>query len=244
MLDEKAAIGRDAGSEGPVLVNSPFPSKVLAMIKPFILTAFLFGGGLAPQIATGQASITTRSGSETVTITEPGRIKLADLFKMADVVAVVHVVSGDEESYEAAIYKAVVVKNIKGTKEGAVIYFGKFAGGKLGSEYTLFLEDRKHSAVPKSLTSPYGQVNYLDVFNQGYSSMEGSYECVFDGSVPEQSCDYGVRVCTDYIVLPKGIRTFPPEKTDPPFGCLWVRKSKFMSLLSDFAEKPGVLQLP
>lgn len=237
--------GVDAELDGAGLENRPFPSKVLAMIKPFILTAFLFGGGLAPQIATGQASITTRSGSEMVTITEPGKIKLADLFKMADVVAVVHVVSGDEESYEAAIYKAVVVKNIKGTKDGAIIYFGKFTGGKLGSEYTLFLQDRKHLAVPKSAALPaYGQVNYLDVFNQGYSSMEGSYECLFDGNIPEQSCDYGVRVCTDYIVLPKGVHAFPPDKNDPPFGCRWVRKSKFMSLLNDMAERPGVLQLP
>jgi hypothetical protein len=87
-------------------------------------------------------------------------------------------------------------------------------------------------------------VKYLEVFNQGYSTMESSYACIFDGSVPEQSCDYGVRICTDYITLPKGVRAFPPEKDDPPFGCRWVRKSKFTSLLNEFAEQPGVLQMP
>jgi hypothetical protein len=212
--------------------------------------AFIFAGlvltGIFPlQSLHGQASITTKSGAETVTITEPGRIKLADLFKVADVVAVVRIVSGDTESYELPIYKAIVVRSFKGSSKGATIYFGPDLSEKLGSEYTLFLRDLKHSAVPKSgPTNLYGTVSFLDVFNQGYSSMENSYECVFDGSVPEQSCDYGVKVCTDYIVLPKGTHSFTSEKGEPPFRCRWVRRSSFMDLLDDFAEKPGVIRAP
>jgi hypothetical protein len=212
--------------------------------------AFIFAGllltGISPsQHLHGQVSLTTKSGTETFTITEPGRIKLADLYKVADVVAVVRIVSGDSESYEVPIYKAVVLKSFKGASEGATIYFGPFLGERLGSEYTLFLRDLKLSAVPKAeRTQAYGTVSYLEVFNQGYTSLENSYECLFDGSVPGPSCDYGVRVCTDYIVLPKEVRTFTSEKDDPPFGCRWVRRSRFMDLLDDFAEKPGVLRSP
>lgn len=64
--------------------------------------------------------------------------------------------------------------------------------------------------------------------------METSYECVFDGKEIAQKCDYGVRVCTDYIKLPSGMPAFPPEDDDPPFGCRWVRKSLFLPLLDSF----------
>jgi hypothetical protein len=190
-------------------------------------------------------TVNTSSPNETVTITEPGRFTLEQLFKMSDVVAAVQVVAGDTENYKTAIYKAHVIKNFKGTNEGKTIYFGPFVGYKLGSEYFLFLRDAKRTAAPiASQSAAYGIVNYLEIFNQGYSAMENSYSCVFDGSMPKQSCDYGVRVCTDYITLPKGVHAFPPEKDDPPFGCRWVRKSKFVSILNGFAEQSGALQSP
>ena len=195
-------------------------------------------GVLPLQAALGQsASITVTSGAETVTITEPARIKLEQLYKIADVVAEVRVIAGDTESYNIAISKAVVVKNFKGTAEGQMLYFGPFIGDRLGWEYIVFLRNAKEPAVPIDAKNPaYGTVKYLEVFNQGYSSMESSYECVFDGTIPSQSCDDGVRICTDYIVLPKGIYAFPPEKNDPPFGCMWVRKTKFISLLYELAH--------
>jgi len=83
---------------------------------------------------------------------------------------------------------------------------------------------------------PYERVHYARVFNQGYSSMETSYACIFDGKEISQKCDYGVRVCTDYIKLPKSVRAFPPDSNDPPFGCRWVRKTLFMSLLDSLGN--------
>ncbi len=94
-----------------------------------------------------------------------------------------------------------------------------------------FLIDGKKILTPKpGGGSSYGPVPYMELFNQGYSSMESSYECVFDGKESAQSCDYGVRVCTDYIKLPKTMPTFSPE-SEPSFGCRWVRKAVFTSLL-------------
>jgi hypothetical protein len=216
------------------------------MKSTLVPLSLLILGVLSHQGAIGQsASIAVTSGTETVTVAEPGIIKLAQLFKMADVVAVVRIVSGDTESYNVAISKAVVLKNFKGTTEGSTLFFGPSNWERLGWEYILFLRKVKEPAVPKEARNPaYGTVRYLEVFNQGYSAMETSYECVFDGKIPSQSCDYGVRVCTDYILLPKEVRAFPPEENDPPFGCRWVRKSNFLSLLDDLARKPNVVQLP
>jgi hypothetical protein len=172
-----------------------------------------------------------------ISVTEPGTIKLEQLFKMADVVAVVRVISGDTENYKTAIYKAVVVSNFKGTTEGQTLYFGPYIGDRLGWEYIVFLHSVKEPAVPKDAKNPvYGTVKYFEVFNQGYSSMESSYECIFDGKEIKDQCDYGVKVCTDYIVLPKGTPVFPPMEDDVPFGCRWVRKLKFLSLLGEYRQ--------
>jgi hypothetical protein len=167
----------------------------------------------------------------TVSNEEPAIVNVDGLFQRADSVAVVNILSGDTEAYDVTVYKAKVIRSFKGVQDGAIIYFGPFSGEKLGGESVVFLLDGKKTLKPKSgAGNSYGAVHYLEVFNQGYSSMESSYECVFDGKEPAQSCDYGVRVCTDYIKLPKTLQTFSPE-TGPAFGCRWVRKSVFTSLL-------------
>jgi hypothetical protein len=175
--------------------------------------------------------------SQTATISEPGIYEIGDLFKSADVVAFVKIVSGDAENYDCAVYKGEVVQSFKGIQRGTIIYFGPFVGYKLGNEYLLFLRNVAQPIPPKTTTiASYGNVHYSKVFNQGYSSMETSYECVFDGEGVLPKCDYGVRVCTDYIKLPKAMSAFPPEDNDPPFGCRWVRKAAFVSLLNTLAS--------
>ena len=173
--------------------------------------------------------------SQSVETTEPGVYNISDLFKEADIVAVVKVLSGDTENYEHAVYKGEVIKGFKGVPRGATVYFGPFVGERLGWEYFLFLRDSAKPVAPKTTGSAcYGTIRYSEIFNQGYSSMESSYECVFDGKEIAQKCDYGVRVCTDYIKLPQSISIFPKEN-DPPFGCRWVRKTAFASLLDTVA---------
>lgn len=179
--------------------------------------------GLLPAIAFAQL--------REVTNVEPGIYKITDLFKAADIVAIVKVVSGDTENYEHAVYKGVVVQSFKGPSSGAIVYFGPFDGERLGWEYFLFLRNAPKPVAPKAAASAsYGTIQYSEIFNQGYSSMESSYECVFDGKEIAQKCDYGVRVCADYIELPQSISVFP-KNDDPPFGCRWARKAAFVSLL-------------
>jgi hypothetical protein len=170
------------------------------------------------------------------TISEPGVYQLAELFKHSDIVASVKIVSGDTEHYDGAVYKAQVVRSFKGSSVGETIYFGRYVGERLGWEYFVFLQNAD-AVVPKSgsLTS-YGKVRYSRVFNEGYSSMETAYKCIFDGHDVSEKCDHGVRVCTDYIKLPANTPIFPPTDEDTPFGCRWVRKTLFITLLESIQK--------
>jgi len=188
-------------------------------------------------VAVISAGLASAQQSHTVTITEPRVISLADLYKRADTVVVAKMVSGDTENYKTAVYKAEVVRSFKGAAAGETIYFGPYSGDALGTEYILFLRSTAQPIAPKTTSSAgYGPVRYSEVFNEGYSSMAKSYECLFDGRIPDQSCDYGVKVCTDYIALPKETRTFPPMTKKTPFGCRLVREKAFISLLGPLAD--------
>ena len=199
----------------------------MLVLRLFVLLPLVLGSA---QLASGQQS-------KVVTITEPGVYKLANLFKNADVVALVKIISGDAENYDRTVYKGEVLQSFKGTSQGGTVYFGPFVGERLGSEYILFLRKVSKPVSPKTTpTASYGTIQYWEIFDEGYSSMETSYECVFDGKEIAQKCDYGVRVCTDYVKLPKSLPAYPPETNDPPFGCRWVRKALFLSMLDTLAN--------
>jgi len=192
--------------------------------------------GISTHLTSAQQSQAQITGGG-VTISEPGVYPLAGLFQHADIVVVAKVLSGDTENYAVPVYKAEVVKSFKGASVGETIYFGPYVGERLGWEYILFLRNSPDPIVPKvANTASYGRVHFTKVFNEGYSSMETSYQCIFDGQDVSHKCDYGVRVCTDYIKLPKNTRAFPPVGEDTPFGCRWVRKTSFLSLLEGLPQ--------
>lgn len=138
----------------------------------------------------------TQSREVAVAITEPSTFPLSRLFAYADKVAVVKVVAGTTEAYDVTMYKGEVVKAFKGVSAGQVVYFGPYMRTEIGAEYVLFLKDQVEPMQPKNNASGYGTVRYSKVFDEGYSSMLISYECVFDGASPSQQCNYAVRVCT------------------------------------------------
>lgn len=187
------------------------------------------------------AGLTLSQQPNGVTIREPGVVEITDLFKQADTVALVRILSGDAENYDVAIYKGTVIQSFKGSTVGETLYFGPYLGERLGWDYILFLLKPTKTLLPKtSANFSYGTVQYGEVFEEGYSSMMTSYECVFAGRDTAEQCDYAVRVCTDYIVLPKSMRTFPPVTESTPFGCRWVRKSDFISLLGSLATSKNL----
>ena len=182
-------------------------------------------------------TLTPAQLTKQVTIVEPGVFKLDDLFRSADTVALVKIVSGDTENYPTTVYKGAVLQSFKGPSPGETVYFGPYIGHKLGGEYVLFLRSVAKPLAPNPTSRVnYGTVHFSEVFNQGYSSMEMSYECVFHGKKNAEPCDYGVRICTDYIVLPKSLPTFPPLTEVTDFGCRWVRKEAFISVLESLRE--------
>jgi hypothetical protein len=152
---------------------------ILAIIPLQSAIAQKTDASISVQRATGQKT-------EQIVITEPGVYKLADLFNKADTVALVKIVSGDAESYDAAVYKATVLKSFKGTASGKTIYFGPYIGERIGWEYVLFLRNASKVISPQtSSNSGFGTVDYAEVFNEGYSSMMASYECVCDGNTTD-----------------------------------------------------------
>jgi hypothetical protein len=185
----------------------------------------------------GRIGLAQKPPDTTVTITEPGIYKLEDLYKKADIVALVKILSGDTEHYAVTVYKAEVVEGFKGAAAKQIVYFGPFIGQRLGWEYVVFLRTEKKPLTPKPTPGAnYGVVSYAAVFNQGYTSMETGYQCVFEGKETREQCDYGVRVCTDYIRLPKSTPVSPPMSENTAFGCRWVRRATFLSLLRSFGQ--------
>jgi hypothetical protein len=161
---------------------------------------------------------------------------VSELFRSADKVAIVEVLSGDVEAYEIPLYKGRVLQPFKGTSADEIIYFGPFLGTQRGSEYVLFLKNASQSLQPSRTGTGYGVVKYSTVLDEGYSSMLTSYECVFNGAEPHQNCDHAVRICTDYIKVPRSLETAPPEDVNAAFGCRWARRSEFISILDQLAH--------
>jgi len=136
------------------------------------------------------------------------------------------------------MYKTEAIKSFKGTSPGEIAYLGPYFGTRLGWEYVVFLRKVTKTITHKAASSAgYGTIDYSEIFDEGYTSMVTSYECIFDGEDIAQRCDYGVKVCTDYIRLPKSMPTFPPKIKDLPFGCRWVRKAAFVSFLDALSNR-------
>lgn len=179
-----------------------------------------------------------KSDDKTMVINEPGRYDIHELYNDADIIALIEIQSSDAEHYDAAVYKGKVIEGFKGVSAGQSLYFGPYVGLKLGWQYVLFLHKSSSPLAPKDPARPgYGTIQYAKVFNGGYSSLETSYECVFDAKGSNKECDEGVRVCTDYLKLPKKMPVFPPMTVDTPFGCRWVRKTEFFSMLQSLKQR-------
>lgn len=172
-----------------------------------------------------------------ITISEPAPVKAEALMKQADLVASVRILSGDTEHYSRAVYKAEVLEPFKGVKKGAIIYFGPFIGYGLGEELFVLLHHSADGIEPKppatSSALSYGPISsfYL-VMYEGYSALSVRYDCIFDGKETEQRCDYGVRVNTYQVGLPKSVKTYPSSaKGTSSEDTRWVRRTAFVEYL-------------
>jgi hypothetical protein len=166
----------------------------------------------------------------------PATVGLRELFRKADVVALVAVVAGDAENYRYLVYKASVVQAFKGVSEDDAIYFGPYQTYAIGKEYIVFLKrtSRRLGELRANSRGPAGpfqsDATYLQIMYQGFGVMEVSYTCV----IP--SCDWGVEVADQHVMLPSQLATVPSECRNRVGSCAWVRRDDFLAELSRHKE--------
>ncbi len=168
------------------------------------------------------------------------RIRVSDLFKQADVVATVRILSGDSEHYPVTVYKGEVEKAFKGTAPKEIIYFGQFVSFGVGSEYLVFLSRAEKEIEPKDKPSGfnYGVLSsFFRIMHGGFSIMPIEYACVFEGKDVAQRCDYAVKLNPEQVILPATIKAFPRGEA----GALtnyekWVRQKELVSFLEQAAK--------
>ena len=165
-------------------------------------------------------------------------VKVDELFKEADLVATVRILSGDSEHYDVTVYKAQVVKAYKGASNRETIYFGPYVSYGIGNEYVVFLsKSGKHIAPKKESSGPNcGKIpSFFEAMYAGFGVMPIKYVCLFEGEEPARQCDDAVKVNPEQIGLPHGIRTYPAGDADATTNySKWVRKDAFLSLLETF----------
>jgi hypothetical protein len=144
-----------------------------------------------------------------IVISEPPILTVGQLFRQADVVALVEVVSGDAEHYQPAVYRAKVVAGYKGARSGQTIRFGPYIGREIGTNHVLFLTRTSPPRVTASKgedgVKPVAEPFYRGML-EGYGSMQVAYVCVFDDQVGSP-CGEGVRVGW-HVELPESIKLF------------------------------------
>jgi hypothetical protein len=175
-------------------------------------------------------------------------ISVADLFSKSSEVVMVQIVSGDTEAYQYSatdstpwpVCKLKVVDSFKGGRSGDVIFLAPCAGMELDGKYILFLENvNALNPKPGVEQSSYGILEHpRRVSDAGYGSMHVEYTCVFDGRVPDDSCDYGVELNPTQVLLPKSLQTFPKSTATAETNYKrWIRQKAFVALLRSFAQE-------
>ena len=180
----------------------------------------------------------------TIVPSSPGtsiaKVSVSDLFRQADVVATVRVLSGDSEHYPVTVYKAEVEKAFKGTAAREIIYFGPFVSFGVGSEYLVFLSKAEKGIEPRDKPSGfnYGVLpSFFRIMYDGFSIMPIEYACVFEGKDVAQQCDYAVKLNPEQVILPATIKAFPRGEA----GTLtnyekWVRRKELVAFLEQAAK--------
>jgi hypothetical protein len=182
-------------------------------------------------------------GQDQIEISEPATVNIVGLFKQADLVAVIRILSGDSEHYATTVYKAEVVTAFKGAHSGEKLYFGPFISYGVGSEYLAFLRRSDVGLNPAPATEGsglhYGAIGRLfRVMYEGYSIMPIEYVCVFEGKEPSEQCADAIKVNAHQVRLPRALRTYPAEPAADLSGSdeKWVKKEALLSALVAYAK--------
>ena len=171
-------------------------------------------------------------------------VSLENLYKQADFVAFVSILSGDVEYYDGAIYKAEVLKAYKGTKEKEIVYFGENISYGIGNEYLAFFnksgknigqvvaKDVQNSSAPYDAKQVFFSIMYA-----GYSIMPVGFECLFDLKNKNNNCDYGIKLNAKQVAIPSNLKAFPEDTYSTTTYNRWVRRTSMETTLEDLKRK-------
>jgi hypothetical protein len=127
------------------------------------------------------------------------------LYEEADFVGYVKILSGEFKEYTGAVYKAKILKVLKGNPTEMEIYLGPFSGYSIGSEYLLFarktgktLEDHWGGTAQPMLSQPYSATaQYFNIMFEGFGMIPIKYIVGLDG--------YGIETVS-HIKLPSTLK--------------------------------------
>ena len=185
------------------------------MIKTLILLFFLAGFG-----------ITTNVHSDTLKAQ-----RIASLYEEADFVGFVKILSGEFKEYSGAVYKARVLKILKGNPIETEIYLGPFSGYGIGSEYLLFSRKTGQTLATHwpqdrqsrdSLSFP-ANAEYFSIMFEGFGMMSIQYVVRLDGNAVE---------IPTHIKLPPELK----EKIKRSDNKEWVGKDDIAKYLESFGK--------
>ena len=164
-------------------------------------------------------------------------VSLVDLFKQADLVALVHITGGDDGS-DRAVYRATVTRPFKGISPHDTIYFGPHSSYGIGAEYVVFLKRTEHleGHMFKGPGNPWptaAEAPYFEIFYAGYSVLPVEYTCDFPG------CDYGVLVPSSQVHLPDGVPGVAATRERSSNYDTWVKKAAMLELLDKINAGTG-----
>ena len=164
-------------------------------------------------------------------------VSLVELFKEADLVALVHITGGDD-GFDRAVYRATVTRSFKGVSPDDAIYFGPHSPYSIGADYVVFLKRTEHleGHMFKRSGNPWptaAEAPYFEIFYAGYSVLPVEYTCDFPG------CDYGVLVPSSQVHLPGGVPIIAATHERSSNYDTWVKKATMLELLGKIKAGAG-----
>lgn len=186
------------------------------------------------------------AGTASATTLPP--VDIAELFKTADLVALVQVTSGEMlgtgKDSCGAKYTALVQDDFKGATKGETIEFGNYYGYEIGSNYVVFLTKAGRRFEPMTSTNSMmmrdratfdqrcgPKINRNTVMHSGFGALRVLWTA-------EYQYKDAVRVPTRYVVLPSGTATAKAilSEQEEYSGTVWVKLDDMKTLLRGMAE--------
>ena len=171
-------------------------------------------------------------------------IPIEELFKKADVVALVDIKKGETIDIEGgscgAVYEGTVAEAFKGVKKDGVVIFGPYHGYKIGYKYLLFLYNAENLFEPISSTNSISEAARQEYLKKCQSKLKG-LRIMHSGYGALKIEFTGKYKYKDAAIIPKRYvsfsQTLPKKKVaegkcDEWEECYWVPEDRLIKYLN------------